>query len=99
MAQNVKIDEYNLYAKSATNSWKLGDKKWLSNDDIKFADCNKFEEEIKGLLQIRRKNLIPSGIEEKNYKLMEEKIPVKDIRNDSDLVLSCNAEVTRPLIT
>ena len=84
----MKIDEYNLYDKSATNSWELADEKWSSNDDTKFADPNKCEKEMKGLSHTTEKNLIQSGIRGKNYELKEEEILVKDIGNNSDLALN-----------
>ena len=63
-------------------------KKWSSNDNTQFPDLNKVEEEIKSLLHTTKKNLIQSSIEEKNYEPEEEKIPIEDTRNDSDLALS-----------
>lgn len=88
MAQNVKIDKYNFYDNLATNLWKLADKEQLSNNDTEFVDLNKFEKKIKDLLHITEKNLIYSNMKEKNYELIEEKIPLKDARNDSDLTFS-----------
>ena len=46
VARDVKIDEYNLYDKSATNPWELADEDWSSSDDAVFADPNKFEKEL-----------------------------------------------------
>ena len=54
----MKIDEYNLYDKSAPNSWELADEEWLSNDDTLFADPNEFEEEIENQLYVLEKNPI-----------------------------------------
>lgn len=88
MAQNIKIDKYNLYNKSATNFWELADKKCLSNNDIEFANANKFEDKIEYLSYRIEKNLIQSGIKEKNYKLVKEEIFIKNIGNDNNLALS-----------
>ena len=61
---------------------------WSSNDDIQFANRNKFEEEMEGLLHTTEKNLIQSGIKGKNYELEEEEIPVEETKNNSDLAIS-----------
>ena len=55
-ARDVKINEYNLYYKSATNYWELEDQDSSSNDDPEFADPNKFEEELDSQLHTTEKN-------------------------------------------
>ena len=52
----MKIDKYNLYDKLATNPWELADEDWSSNDDAKFADPNKFVEELDSQLHTTEKN-------------------------------------------
>ena len=88
VARDVKIDEYNLYDKSVTNSWELADEDWSSNDDAEFADPNDFEEELDGQLYITEKNPLQLGKGEKNYEPIEEETPAENAENDSDSALS-----------
>ncbi len=88
VAWDVKIDEYNLYDQSATNSWELADEDWSSNDNSEFANHNKFEEELDGQLHTTEKNPLQSGKGEKTYEPIEEEIPAENAENDSDSTLS-----------
>ncbi len=84
MAQDVKINEYNLYDKLDTNSWEFADEDWSSNDDVEFANPNKFEEEFDGQLHTTKKNLLKSCKEEKTYEPIEKETPAENGENDSD---------------
>ncbi len=88
VARDVKIDEYNLYDKSATNPWELADEYWSSNDDAEFADPHEFEEELDGQLHATEKNPLQSGKGEKTYEPIEEETPAENAENDSDSALS-----------